>query len=245
MGNIFGTTTTPTTAPRPLPPPPLPDRPYIWAIRDPEQLDWKTSKTPEEITRMATAQTQLPVPIGIPSTGLFLGDAKCARNIPRLLELGITAIVNVASPASKHYDLDRDYRCNGITVLRLEAEDEEGYPMLKLHLGTVLHQIQQWREQTPKHRNVLVHCTAGINRSGVLVAALLMELEHCTVLDAVKHIRERRGNCFLWNKSFQQELVCHARKLKLLGDPLPQTPTRFPPGMFDGVAPRRMVKSLF
>ena len=245
MGNFFGNTTHIThTAPRPQPPP-LHDRPYLWAIRDPEQLDWKTSKTPDEITRTAKAQTQLPVPIGTPSTGLFLGDAKCARNIPRLRELGITAIVNVASPASKNHDLDPDYLCNGISVLRLEAEDEEGYPMLKLHLGTVCHQIQQWREQTPRHRNVLVHCTAGINRSGVLVAALLMELEQCTVLDAVKHIRERRGNCFLWNNSFQQELVAHARRLKLLGDPLPQTPTRFPPGMFDGVAPRRMVKSLF
>lgn len=241
MGNFFGRANTSR-----LRPPPLHDQPYLWAIRDPEQLDWKTSKTPEEINRMAISQTLLPVPIGKPSTGLFLGDAKCARDIPRLRELGITAIVNVASPASKNYDLDRDYLCNGINVLRLEAEDEEGYPMLKLHLGTVFNQIQQWREQQQqRHRNVLIHCTAGINRSGVLVAALLMGLEQRTVLDAVKHIRERRGNCFLWNNSFQQELVAHARRIHLLGDPLPQTPTRFPTGMFDGVAPRRMVKHLF
>merc|ERR1711865_875304 len=44
MGNFFGNTT--HTAPRPHPPP-LHDRPYLWAIRDPEQLDWKTSKTPD------------------------------------------------------------------------------------------------------------------------------------------------------------------------------------------------------
>ena len=139
MGNFFGRANTSR-----LRPPPLHDQPYLWAIRDPEQLDWKTSKTPEEINRMAISQTLLPVPIGKPSTGLFLGDAKCARDIPRLRELGITAIVNVASPASKNYDLDRDYLCNGINVLRLEAEDEEGYPMLKLHLGTVFNQIQQF-----------------------------------------------------------------------------------------------------
>jgi len=241
MGNLFGTTTTPL-----LPVPPLNDRPYLWAIRDVEQLEWKTSKSAFDINRIAKAQTQLPVPIGLPATGLFLGDAQCARNIPRLRELGITAIVNVAGPASQNFDLDREYLSHGINVLRLKAEDEEGYPILALHLETVQNQLQTWRNGSEsKQRNVLIHCTAGINRSGVLVAALLMGLEHKNVLETVKHIRERRGNCFLWNKSFQEQLVAHARQLGLLGDPLPHTPTTFPQNMFDRVEPRKMVKELF
>lgn len=243
MGNLFRTANTTDTPHQSIPAPPLEDRPYLWAIRDPEQLDWKTSKTPQEIDRIATSHLQLPVPIGMASTGIFLGDAKCARNIPRLRELGITAIVNLAGPASRNYDLDQEYLCNGINVLRLEADDEEGYPMLSLHLDTVSDQIEEWRKE--RSRNVLVHCTAGINRSGVLVAALLMRMEQRNVLDAVKHIRERRGNSFLWNRSFQQQLVAHARALDLLGDPLPHTPKHFPEHMFDSIEPRQMVKNLF
>ena len=65
------------------------------------------------------------------------------------------------------------------------------------------------------------------------------------VLETVKHIRERRGNCFLWNKSFQEQLVAQGRQLALLGDPLPNTPKRFPANMFDPVKPRRSVQELF
>ena len=130
------------------------------------------------------------MPIGEPTTGLFLGDAKCARNIERLNELGINCIINVASEASKNYDLDTDYLKSGINILRLSAEDEEGFPMLELHLKTVMDQLNKWKAVTDTQRNCLVHCTAGINRSGVLVAALLMEQEQMTVLDVVRHVSD-------------------------------------------------------
>ena len=204
--------------------PPLEDYPFLWAIRAPDVLDWKAGiESADEVSAIARQQTMLPARIGtLPKTRLFLGDAKCARNIDRLNELGISAIVNVASPASQNHDLDNDYSENGIRVLRLKAEDEEGFPMLRLHLDTVKKAIKDWRAETP-NCNVLIHCTAGINRSGVLVAALLMEFEAMPVLDAVKHIRLRRGNCFLWNTSFQEQLVARARELGLLGPP-PQHP---------------------
>ena len=189
-GNTNATTATsePTSA----------ELPYIWAIRDPTILDWRNDKynpaDPEAEAafnkQRRANQANLPVSIGEPTTGLFLGDAKCARNIERLNELGINCIINVASEASKNYDLDTDYLKSGINILRLSAEDEEGFPMLELHLKTVMDQINKWKAVTDKQRNCLVHCTAGINRSGVLVAALLMEQEQMTVLDVVRHVSD-------------------------------------------------------
>jgi protein-tyrosine phosphatase len=233
--------------------PPLEDYPYLWAIRDQEVLDWKINLPIEVINKMAREQTNLPVPIGKPDTRLFLGDAKCARNIDHLNKLNIKCIINVAGEASKNYDLDREYLENGMNILRLDAEDEEGYPMLQLHLETVKDQINWWAANKSENCNILIHCTAGINRSGLLVAALLLEKEKITVLDCVKHIRSRRGNCFLWNHSFQEQLVAHARKLDLLGEPLDNTPTNgnWPKGMFptlvekEDIKKRRDVSKLF
>lgn len=198
-------------------PEPEADLPWIYAIRSPEYLDWKTGIKKGEISTIAKKQTQLPVPIGKKSSWLYLGDAKCARNIPLLIEKGITHIINCASQASMHYDLDNTYEISGITIMRINAEDEEGYPMLDQHLMVVERQITIWQDENPECK-ILVHCTAGINRSGVLVAALLLRSENLTVLEVVRHIRLKRGNCFLWNHSFQAQLVALARREGLLGE---------------------------
>ena len=229
--------------------PPAGDRPYLWALRSPEVLDWKnTVSSPDEINQMAASQARLPVRIGTrEATGIFIGDAACARDVGRLRALRIGAIVNVAGPASQNRDMDDEYARHGIDIVRLEAEDEDGFPMLRLHLDTVREHIERWRAAAGEgERHVLIHCTAGINRSGVLVAALLLEYEqHFTVLEAVRHIRSRRGNCFLWNESFQEQLVARARELGQLGEPLEGTPNVFPPGMFSKRAPGRDVRALF
>jgi len=41
--------------------------------------------------------------------------------------------------------------------------------------------------------------------------------ERETVLVTIAHIRKRRGNAFLWNESFQEQLVQLARNEGLLG----------------------------
>ena len=155
---------------------------------------------------------------------LWLGDAACARHAARLRhDIGITHIVNCADACNHHYDLNQTYADLGITVLRLEAEDEPGFPMLAKYLDRVqgLSRTPSLREESTK---VMIHCTAGINRSGVLVAALVMLKYRISVLDTVRHIRRRRGNSFLWNETFQEDLVALARTHGLLGD----TPTGAP-----------------
>ena len=63
---------------------------------------------------------------------------------------------------------------------------------------------------------VVVHCVAGINRSGVVATAAYMIATQTPVLDAIKHVHSKRG-ALLWNKSFVVQLCILARKHNLLG----------------------------
>ena len=145
---------------------------------------------------------------------LFLSDARRAHDVSRLKSLGITHVVNVAGKSAE--GPAEEYCAAGINVLNVDADDEEGYPMLEKHLSEVHAFVNETRTGTYSGR-VVVHCVAGINRSGVILAAILMLDKKLSVLEAVAHCRLARGNCFLWNGSFQTQLVALARSEGLLG----------------------------
>ena len=52
-----------------------------------------------------------------------------------------------------------------IKQVERDAEDEEGYPMLHNHFEAFEAFVRDARE-TNEHAKVLVHCVAGLNRSG-------------------------------------------------------------------------------
>jgi len=115
--------------------------------------------------------------------------------------------------------ISSEYRNKGIELLLVDAEDEEDYPMLEKHLEEVHVFVKDlWRQGK---KNVLIHCAAGINRSGVLVAAIKMRTERLPILDVVSAMRLRRGNLCITNEGFQRELlVLLADSENLLG-PIP------------------------
>ena len=188
------------------------DWPYLWAIRDPDVLDWKAGLSAEDINRIALIQANLPVQV---SEGIYLGDARTAHDIERLRSVGITHVLNVAGRHARSPVAVAGYKREGIGYLAVEAEDEEGYRMLARHLKTAVKFYESARKD--KDCKVLVHCMAGINRSGVIVCALKMLLEKKVVLDVVAEVRLARGNVCLQNFSFQEELVDLARRKGLLG----------------------------
>lgn len=184
--------------------------PYLSCLVDPEILDWRQGLSDSEIVRINKEHANLPVEI---SPRLFLSDRKGAHNIERLKELGITHVLNVAGPSAK---MDTyAYENAGIASLNLDAEDEEGYPMLSQHLERCMAFYTDCKSTAIG--KLVIHCQAGINRSGVIVAAIHMLEERKNVLDVVKHIRRRRGNCYLWNESFQKQLILLAKENNLLG----------------------------
>lgn len=142
---------------------------------------------------------------------LYLSNARCAHDIELLKARRITHVLNVAGyEARGNY---RKYRDHGITVSELDARDIEGYPMLARHLGRVRKLVQAAKNANGK---IVIHCVAGLNRSGVLCAAEYMLTTRCSVLDAVKHCRAKRGDLCVCNRSFQAQLVALARTEGLL-----------------------------
>lgn len=57
--------------------------------------------------------------------------------------------------------------------------------------------------------NVLVHCTAGLNRSGLVTALALMRGDGMAAHDAVRLIRRKRDRSCLCNPAFVSFLVRH------------------------------------
>jgi hypothetical protein len=55
-------------------------------------------------------------------------------------------------------------------------------------------------------RKVLVHCQAGLNRSSLIVATILMEKYGMTADEAIKMMRTQRSDMVLCNRSFEQYL---------------------------------------
>jgi protein-tyrosine phosphatase len=59
---------------------------------------------------------------------------------------------------------------------------------------------------------ILVRCQAGLNRSG-LVTALIMMMHGYSAIDAIELIREKRHEDALFNESFANWLIAHGAQL--------------------------------
>mmetsp|Transcript_2821 Transcript_2821/g.3870 ORF Transcript_2821/g.3870 Transcript_2821/m.3870 type:complete len:286 (+) Transcript_2821:65-922(+) len=202
--------------------------PYIASIRYPKILDWRRhfllpkNQNSKEEERDIKLQNQIKIQADLPvkiSDGLYLSDAVGASNIKQLKHLGITHVLNVGGKEAAVISNDNVYEKEGITRLTInEAKDEHGYPMLHYHLTEALGFAETSKKGGGK---CLIHCAQGINRSGVLVAAITMLTEREHVLNVVLHCRTQRGNVFMFsNQSFQEDLVLLAEKEGLLGPKL-------------------------
>jgi predicted protein tyrosine phosphatase len=186
---------------------------YFEYIINPEHLDWRNGKKNEEEEILLISKKQANMPVQI-NGYLYLSNAGNAHKIEKLKERGITHVLNVAGPSAKISD-ETKYAKNNITALNIDADDEEGYPMIKRHLKECQTFVNKCRQV--KKGKIVIHCHAGINRSGVIMAAIYMLNENKNILDVVKHLRLCRGNACLWNESFVQQLIKLAASKGLLG----------------------------
>jgi len=139
----------------------------------------------------------LPCRVDATGSGLFLGDAACARDVAALEALGIGAVMNCGAP---HVEYPA-----GFLHLEVSCEDAEGYPLFARHLEECLAFVE--RSEASK-AGLLVHCVMGLNRSTAMVIAVMMLCRGAGLLEAVGRVWECRGrSSILTNRSFRRQLV--------------------------------------
>lgn len=159
---------------------------------------------------------------------LLLGDACAAHDVEKLRALGVTHVLNAAGEDARG-PVD-DYASCSIDYMQLDAEDNLLYDISQ-HRAVASEFIRGARACGGR---CLLHCFAGVNRSGFLACAEVIVTEGRPLLEAVRHCCAARGP-LLWNPSFRIALVRLAKDHGLLGEQLVENamPTRaaaFAPG---------------
>jgi protein-tyrosine phosphatase len=164
------------------------------------------------LSRDVALPPRLPVLVsGVEGSALLLGDANCAADLQMLRAHGVTHVLN-ASDVSEPW-LEDTYEEENISFDQLDAEDVKNYDM-RQHLARSTEFIAAAREGGGA---CLVHCSAGINRSGFLVVAELIVRQRMLLLDAVAHCKSLRGT-ILTNDAFVHQLAELASDEGLLGE---------------------------
>lgn len=143
---------------------------------------------------------------------LYVGSRTDAGDDEWLRSVGVTHVLNMAGSVARG-------STEGRTVLELESEDDARYPILQHHWSAARAFLARARN-TPEAR-VLVHCSAGINRSCCVAVAFMMHDEGLSLLDAIERARQRRSKLLL-NAGFVAQLVrLHLAVLKDTGEGAP------------------------
>lgn len=148
---------------------------------------------------------------------LFISDLGGLCNKMKLMELGVTHVLTTNKMYSNEEleKLKKSLARVGVNHLAVSGEDYPGYDLIGNHWDECRAFLERTRND--KGKKVVVHCAAGQNRSGLIVAAALVVIERMLLLDAVNLLKEKRG-IVLTNRSFQQQLCILAEREGLLGD---------------------------
>ncbi|XP_006159612.1 dual specificity protein phosphatase 13 isoform X3 [Tupaia chinensis] len=123
---------------------------------------------------------------------LFLGDAYAARDKGKLIQLGITHIVNAAAGKFQVDTGAKFYRGMTLDYYGIEADDNPFFD-LSVYFLPVARYIRA-ALSVPQGR-VLVHCAMGVSRSATLVLAFLMICENMTLVEAIQTVQAHRNIC--------------------------------------------------
>ncbi|XP_031216965.1 dual specificity protein phosphatase 13 isoform X3 [Mastomys coucha] len=140
---------------------------------------------------------------------LFLGDAYAARDKNRLIQLGITHVVNVAAGKFQVDTGAKFYRGTPLEYYGIEADDNPFFD-LSVYFLPVARYIRD-ALNTPRSR-VLVHCAMGVSRSATIVLAFLMIFENMTLVDAIQTVQAHRDICP--NSGFLRQLQVLDNRLR-------------------------------
>jgi protein-tyrosine phosphatase len=162
---------------------------------------------------------------------LYLSPIYCVRdNIPRLEELGITHVLSTNRMAPRALEaMYWELKSVGIDQHYLAADDHLDYQLMEQHWDecrtfledsvpflAAMDDNGNGNGNTNINHKVVVHCNAGMNRSGTIVAAAMMYFAKMDLLPVVCQLKAQRGQV-LSNESFVKQLVEFAAQQGRLG----------------------------
>lgn len=143
--------------------------------------------------------------------GLWMGGTRDGDTVdtpvawdykPMIGEGDFTAVVT-CYPAARPVDW-------GVDELRVSLLDTEQLPLNPSQIiGAARWAYGHWKADG----EVLVRCQAGLNRSGLVTACVLV-MDGWTAVQAIKHLRRMRSHHVLFNKSFVKWLVAHEKEIR-------------------------------
>lgn len=154
-----------------------------------------------------------PGPFLVSESGLLMSGLYQNEDIGAKASGGVTHVINMAHDARKDAERKELHEAVGIKYLGVSALDLAGYDIMQ-HWQEVLEFAQDFyesREEGGEAKFLLIHCIAGINRSGALAVALVCAKDGKTLFDAIAQVRAGRAGPILTNVSFQHQLVDWAR----------------------------------
>ncbi|KAM4524062.1 dual specificity protein phosphatase 13A [Odontesthes bonariensis] len=139
---------------------------------------------------------------------LFIGDMSVANDRYSLWKLGITHVVNAAH-GRMFSQGSHEFYGSTLDYYGVPADDTPSFDLSRYFFPSAEY-IQN--ALATNGARVLIHCAVGVSRSASLVLAYLMIHHHCTLLEAINKVKERRW--IFPNRGFLKQLCALDAKLR-------------------------------
>jgi len=134
------------------------------------------------------------------SDGVFIGSQASAANLIELKKYNITHVLNLTPDVSNFYE---DSQNITLTYLRVPMLDILDFDITS---NDILDSCVEFIDRVVKSGGkILVHCQAGISRSGTMVVAYVAKHDDITPLEALKKVQSIRS-CVCPNEGFMRQL---------------------------------------
>lgn len=132
--------------------------------------------------------------------GVFIGSQSSAANLNELKKYNITHILNVATEIPNFFENSKEITIEYLHVQLLDSSQES-----IVETGLLDRCIKFMEDSVLKGGHVLVHCQAGMSRSGAVAVAYVMKHSNLSYQEALNRVRSIR-QCVCPNIGFAKQL---------------------------------------
>lgn len=123
---------------------------------------------------------------------------------------GLYQRFELAVSCEQHPRMREIYQARGV-FHHYPMIDDENFPIDEQELKTTVEIIEKHYQ---KGHQILVHCTGGLNRSGLVLASWLQK-RGLTPLEAIELLRKKRSEYVLCNEGFERFLLWEDKRARV------------------------------